>query len=86
VPPDDRFRLNQPQRSAPSGPAPAEQDPERAVAIPESWPGAGALQHQDLLAQGQVLQEQVAAGAQEVAHEVQQEVEHGEISAAPAAP
>jgi len=55
----------------------AEYDPERAVAIPERRLRVGALQDQDLLAQGQVLQEQVVAGAQEVAQGVEQDGQHG---------
>ena len=77
VPSDHGLGLHQPQRRAPAVPPLAEQDPERAVAIAERRLGVGALQDKDLLAQGQVLQEQVAAGAQEVAQEGDQEVEHG---------
>jgi hypothetical protein len=54
----------------------AEHDPERAVAVPERRPRVGALQDQDLLAQGQVFQEQVAAGAQEVAQEGEEGCKH----------
>ena len=61
----------------PAVPPVAERDLERAVAIPRRRLRVGALQDQNLLAQGQVLQERVAAGAQEVTQGVEQESQHG---------
>jgi len=56
----------------------AQNGPECAVPIPKLWPVDLTLQNQDLLAQGQVLQEQIVAGAEQVPEGVQDEITHWE--------
>jgi len=81
MPGDNRFRLDDPQRTPPIGPQARQEHPEGAVELVDQWPGVGALEHEDLLAQGEVSDEQIATGAEEVAQEAKQESDHVMVSA-----
>lgn len=63
VPGDHGGRFDEAQGPAPVAPAAGQHDPERLVGGAELGAGAGALQHDDLLAQGEVLEGQLLAGA-----------------------
>ena len=54
----------------------AKQDPEDPVQGREKWPGIRSLQYKDLLAQGEVLDDQFTARANEVAQEFEDDVWH----------
>jgi hypothetical protein len=59
VPANDRLRFHDDERSGPSGPEAAEDDPERAVARRQIWPGSVGDQYGQLLSQDQVLNDEV---------------------------
>jgi len=81
MPRDDGVRLDDPQWTPPIGPQAGQEHPEGAVELGDQWPGVGALKDEDLLAQGEVLDEQIETGAEEVAQEAKQQSDHAMVSA-----
>jgi hypothetical protein len=84
MPADDRLWLRDEERLLPSGPQAPQQDPKDPIRCGEARPRMTMLQRRDLMPQGKVLQEKVAAGTQESCNEHQkkvQQAQHGFIFA-----
>ena len=56
------IRLDDEERVAPCGEPPTDENPEPAVAVTEPWAWRPALQHDHLLTQAQILDDQVRSG------------------------
>jgi len=63
VPPDHRFRRDDDESLFPSSPKPTDGNPKELVEDVEAWPRAPALQHGELLAEHEVLEDKIAAAA-----------------------
>jgi hypothetical protein len=59
VPANDRLRFHDDERIGPLEPEAEEDDPERAVARRQLWPGSVGDQYGQMLSQGQVLSDEV---------------------------
>jgi len=59
MPPDDRLGSDDDEGAAPSGPDSAKPYPEKPVQQAQPWSRALALEGRKLLAQGQVLEDQI---------------------------
>ena len=75
VPADDRLGADQDEVAPPVRAEAPDQDPEEPVAAPELRPGRGAEGDRELVAQEQVLEDQIAAGTQAAAQGGEQEGE-----------
>ena len=76
MPSNNGFGLDQDERFHPPRPATPQRDPEQAVEAAEAGSRMFALEHRDLLAQGQNLQTKIMARAEE-REQVGEEREHG---------
>ena len=72
VPGEDGRGLHDDEAGAPVGPAAGQRHPEDSVPASESWPGDGALKDRELMAQGEVLERQVAVAADKERKEPEQ--------------
>ncbi len=76
MPPDDRFRPDQDKVAAPIGAEASDQNPEQPVVAPEGWPALRAQGDLELLAQEEILHDQVVSpsegGAEGTGSETQQ--------------
>ena len=79
MPGDDGFGFHQSEGIGPTGPVTAQNHPKGAVPIPKLWPVDLTLQHQDLLAQGQILEQEVTVGTKEVPEIIENEVKHNRV-------
>jgi hypothetical protein len=59
MPGDDGPRLNYQERPLPVGPEALQQYPELSIGVPQLKLGDGALEHCELMAQGQILQHEL---------------------------
>jgi hypothetical protein len=64
MPTNHGLRRDKNERLLPSGPEPASRDPKELVEETEFGLGMPALQHRELLPEGQVLQEQIPVWAE----------------------
>jgi hypothetical protein len=62
MPAEHSVRLDDEERVAPCGKPPTDENPEPAVAVTEPWAWRPALQHDQLLTQAQILDDQVRSG------------------------
>ena len=76
MPGHDCLGLDQPQWFLPFRPESTQDDPEGTIPIPEFGSLDLTFKNQDLLTQGQVFQQQVAAGTEEVAQECENDDQH----------
>ena len=67
MPADHRVRLDEDQRATPGGPVAGEPGPEEAVGRPEPGSAGRTGEDEKLVAEGDVLEEEIAAGAGGVA-------------------
>lgn len=65
VPPNHGFRQGEHECVLPLRPEGANYNPEQFVERTELWPGMLAFQHRELLAEGEVFQQQAAASAKD---------------------
>ena len=59
VPSDNCFRLHDRESLSPAAPKSAERDPEQPISIPNFRPRDAALEHIDLLPEGQILEHEI---------------------------
>jgi hypothetical protein len=69
LPPEDGIGGHDDQRLPPAGPDSGQAGPEQAVGRAELWPRSRSLVHGELLAQGQVLESELAVAADEEGEE-----------------
>jgi len=80
VPPDHRFRRDEDESLFPSRPEPTDSNPKELVEDVEAWPRASPLEHGELLAEHEVLEDKIAAAAKQAdkrAEPQERQVEHG---------
>ncbi len=73
MPADDRFRLDDEKRLFPSGPEPAQDNPEELVRHREARFWMSARQDRKLLPQGQVLKKKIVARRERAEEQDEQE-------------
>ena len=78
VPPDHSFRCDHDERLFPSRPEPTHGNPKELIEDAEAWPRASPLQHGELLAKSQVLQDQTPLAAKEANEDSELEQKHVE--------
>jgi hypothetical protein len=78
VPPDYGFRCDHDERLFPSRPEPTHGNPKELIEDAEAWPRASPLQHGELLAKNQVLQDQTPLAAKEANEDSELEQKHVE--------
>jgi hypothetical protein len=61
----------------PSGPQPSDSNPEQPINASKSGFWLPALQNQELLAKGQIFQQEVTSGVEAASKQTQEEPKHG---------